>query len=373
MKVKQLYYEITFIGLVYDINFQLTDSFGASTYYKWSLQVLFNSNIELKQIPNMSLVNPQNYTIRYYDILNSELYYNINSSISLVNEENGQIPSWMIENKTFYQLVISSKFKFDSEISFKFKFKVTDLCGDEHYTNIFTVTLSPNKPPTIVNKIDNGIFYEGMLIGKIPVASELFADPGDTLAFFTTRWIEDILKPINATYMQFENSINISYPPNFIGDCTMSLLAKDSANNIAISYFKVTINSCAQSQWIVWSGSKVSDWSKWDENNILNLKTGECIPILTIWSLSSIKSYGMFMFFFVIFITFPVSKIFSIMYQCFWIGANSAKTTRQIKQIKSANSINSIHHSNNVALNSLWRWEFLCMDRFYRWIPVLQI
>ena len=270
MKVKQFYLKKSFIGLVYDLNIQLTDSLGASTYYKLSLQVLFNSKIELKQIPKVSLVNPQNYTIRYYDILNSELYYNLNSSISLVNEENGQIPSWVIENKTFYQLVIFSKFNYDSEISFKFKFKITDLCGDEHYTNIFTVTLMLNKPPTIANKISNGIFYEGMLIGKIPVASELFADPGDTLVFFTTRWIEDIFIPIKATYIQSENSINISYPPKFIGNWTMSLLAKDSANNIAINYFKVTINSCAQSRWIVWSGSKVSDWSKWDENNILN-------------------------------------------------------------------------------------------------------
>ena len=373
MKVNQFYYELTFIGLVYDLIFQLTDSLGASTYYKLSLQALINSKIELNQIPNVSLVNPQNYTIRYYDILNSELYYNLNSSISLVNGENEQTPSWMVENKTFYQLVMTSKFNYESEISFKFKFKVTDLCGDEHYTNTFTVTLMPNKPPTIVNKIDNGIFYEGMLIGKIPVASELFADPGDTLAFFTTRWIEDIFMPINATYMQSENSINISYPPNFIGNWTMSLLAKDSANNIAINYFQVTINSCAQSQWIVWSGSKVSDWGKWDENNILNLKTGECIPILTIWSFASIKFNGMFIFFFIIFIIFPVSKIFSIMYQRFWIDANSVKAARQIKQIEGANSINSIHHSDDVALNSFWRWELLCMDRFYRWIPVLQV
>ena len=285
------------------MNLQLTDSLGASSYNKLPLQVLSYSNISLKKIPNVSLVSPQKYTIRYYDILNSVSYYNLHSRISLVNEENGQIPLWVIENKTFYQLVISSKFKFDSEISFKFKFKVTDLCGYEHYTNIFTVTLIPNKPPTIVNKIDNGVFYEGILIGKIPVASELFSDPGDTLAFFTTRWIEDIFMPINATYLQSENSINISYPPKFIGNWTMSLLAKDSANNIAISYFKVTINSCAQSQWIVWSGSKVSDWSKWDENNILNLKTGECITILTFWSFASIKFNGMFMFFFVIFIT----------------------------------------------------------------------
>ena len=352
---------------------QLTDSLGASAYYRLSLQVLFNSDIELKQIPNVSLVNPQNFTMRYYDILNSELYYNLNSSISLVNVENGQIPSWVIENKTFYQLVISSKFNYDNDISFKFKFKITDLCGDEHYTNIFIVTLSPNKPPIIVNKIDNGVFYEGMLIGKIPVASELFADPGDILTFFTTRWIEDIFMPINATYMQSENNINIKYPPKFIGNWTMSLLAKDSANNIAINYFQVTINFCAQSQWIVWSGSKVSDWSKWDDNSILNLKTGDCIPILTIWSFASIKFNGMFAFFFIIFIILPVSILLSIMYQRFWIDANCVKAARQIKQIEGTNYINSIHHSNNAALNSLWCGELLSMDRFYRWIPVLQV
>ena len=128
---------------------------------------------------NVTLVSPQSFSITYSDILSSSNNYDLKDSISLVGVDGSTIPYYVTQNVSEYSLKVSSNFTVDNTIQLNYKFKVIDYWGNEHYTNIFTLTIYPNKPPAVLSSIANSTFYEGQLFGVIPVANNLFSDPGD--------------------------------------------------------------------------------------------------------------------------------------------------------------------------------------------------
>ena len=71
--------------------------------------------------------------------------------------------------------------------------------------------------------------------------------------------------------------------------------------------------TCGQSACIKWTSRSSIDWSEWDDGFILNKKTGECIPVLTIYNLASIKIIGIFLFFLIIFFNLPVSNMIIVL------------------------------------------------------------
>ena len=128
---------------------------------------------------NITLVSPQSFSITYSDILSSSNNYDLKGSISLVGVDGSTFPYYVTQNVSEYSLKVSSNFTVDKTIQFNYKFKVIDYWGDEHYTNVFILTIYPNRPPAVQSSIANSLFYEGQLFGIIPVANNLFSDPGD--------------------------------------------------------------------------------------------------------------------------------------------------------------------------------------------------
>ena len=142
-----------------------------------------SANLSLNLVHNITLVSPQNFLIIYSDILSSNYNYDLKDSISLVSIDWSTIPYYVAQNVSEYSLIVSSNFTVDKTIQVNYKFKVIDYWGDEHYTNVFTLTIYPNKPPVVQSSIANSSFYEGQLFGVIPFSNNLFSDPGDKIKF----------------------------------------------------------------------------------------------------------------------------------------------------------------------------------------------
>ena len=289
------------------MSIRIEDSAGQYSVYKLPLTILAFSDSMLNYIQNVTLVSPQSYLIKYSDILKQSLSYDLKSSISVVSVDGNIIPSWMEENSVNYTLNILTNFTLESTLKFAYKFKVVDDWGVAHYSNIFYVIILKNQAPIAVASIPNATFYEGQLSGIIPTPAVLFSDPGDTLDFIPTLCIQYDSQAIIATYEKDKNYISVRYPPRFHAFWRLALVAKDSVSHYTFIYFDITVQEWAQTSCIKWEGSQVSDWSEWDDNYILNRKTGEWIAILTIYSLASVKIIGISIFFLLAYIILPVS------------------------------------------------------------------
>ena len=128
----------------------------------------------------------------------------------------------------------------------------------------------------------------------------MFSDPGDIFRIYTNLWIEINSQSVTTIYDKANNSILVSYPLGFVGIWTIGVVAKDSIDNISFFLLKITIAEWAQASWWKCSNNLLQSWSKCEDHHILNLKTGDCVPILNIYSLGSIKLIGMLTFFFII-------------------------------------------------------------------------
>ena len=164
----------------------------------------------------------------------------------------------------------------------------------------FKLTIHSNTSPSIINKPSNATFYKGQLAGVIKVPETMFLDPGDIFRISTTLWIEINSQSVTTTYDKANNSILVSYALGFVGIWTIGVVAKDSIDNISFFLLKITIAEWAQASWWKCSNSLLQSWSKCEDHHILNLKTGDWVPILSIYSLGSIKLIGMLTFFFII-------------------------------------------------------------------------
>ena len=79
-------------------------------------------------------------------------------------------------------------------------------------------------------------------------------------------------------------------------------------SNFSFIYFDITVQEWGQSACIKWTSKQIIDCDEWDDGYILNRKTGEWIPVLTVYSLGSIKIIGIFLFFIIAFFNLPVSR-----------------------------------------------------------------
>ena len=77
-------------------------------------------------------------------------------------------------------------------------------------------------------------------------------------------------------------------------------------DNYSFLFFDITVERWGQTAWTKWISKQIIDWSECDEDYILNRKTGEWVPVLTIYSLGSIKLFGMILFFLLLCIALPV-------------------------------------------------------------------
>ena len=276
-------------------------------FSEYTLYVNISNNpIILKSIPNITLTSPQSYSFTYKDILDNQESYDLSSSISLKNSKGNVIPYWIEESKSEYIWSINTLFNPKEATEYDLYFQVTDYWGDIIKTDQFRITVLPNAAPLVANRPTNKIFYKGQLEGVIHMPDNMFVDPGDTFKIYTNIWIEEESQSVDATYLQSNNSILVTYPKSFVGIWTIGIVAKDSGDNYLIFLYKITIAEWGQTSWSKCTSSLIQSCSECGKNHILNLKTGEWVPILNIYSLGSIKAIGMIMFFF-LFLHFLVS------------------------------------------------------------------
>ena len=107
------------------------------------------------------------YNFTYMDIINSPDNYDLNSSISLKIANGSILPYWITENFTEYSSNISTLFNPSNDTSLNVYFQVKDYWGDIVYSNTFRITVLPNSPPYIVEKLNNVTFYKGQIAGII--------------------------------------------------------------------------------------------------------------------------------------------------------------------------------------------------------------
>ena len=276
-------------------------------FSEYTLYVNINSSpIILKSIPNITLTSPQSYSFTYKDILNNQESYDLSSSISLKNSKGNVIPYWIEESKSEYIWNIKALLNPTEAAYYDLYFQVTDHWGDIIKTEPFKLTILQNTPPSIINRPSNATFYKGQSIGVVKTSDNMFVDYGDIFKIYTTRCVEDVSQSIRATYSPTDNSIIVIYSKGFVGIWTIGIVARDSVNNISIFLYQITIAEWGQTSWSKCTNSLLQSCSECEEHHILNLKTGDWVPILSIFSIGSIKIIGMFLFFF-LFLHFLVS------------------------------------------------------------------
>ena len=302
------WYKLIAIENNYNIKIRITDSGGMLSEY--TLYVQINSSpLILKSIQNVTLTSPQTYNLYYKDILLDEENYDLNSSISLKNLNGSLLPYWIEESKIEYNWKINTLFNPSEATNYELYFQVTDYWGDIVKTDPFRVTVLPNTPPSIINRPSNVTFYKGQSIGVVQTSGKMFVDSGDTFKIYTTLWVENDSKSVRASYIQANSSILVTYPIGFVGIWTIGVVAKDSVDNISLFLFRITIAEWGQSTCNKCTSSLIQSWTECEKHHILNLKTGDWVPILNINSLSSVKIIGIFTFFFL---------IMQILVSCIW-------------------------------------------------------
>ena len=296
------------IGSNYNIKIKITDSGGMFSEY--TLYVTINSSpLILKSIQNITLTSPQTFSFTYKDILDNQENYDLNSSISLKSSNGSLLPYWIEESKSEYTWNINSLFNPKETTDYDHYFQVTDYWGDITNTYPFRLTILPNTPPNIINRPSNATFYKGQSIGVVKISSDMFVDYGDIFKIYTTLCIENDSQSVRVTYSQTDNNIIVSYSKGFVGIWTIGVVARDSVNNISLFLYRITIAEWGQTSWSKCTNSLIQSCSECEEHHILNMKTGDWVPILSIYSIRSIKIIGMFMYFF-LFLHFLVSLWF---------------------------------------------------------------
>ena len=283
----------------YNILVWITDSSGSSTNYNL-LVVLSNSPLNLKNIEDITLISPQQFTLTYEDILMSSDNYDLISKISLINLSEELIPNWISESLSQYSCLINTTFNPKITQDYNFKFKVIDYWGDPHFTNTFGLSVQRNKPPVFNKKPENYTFYKGEQSKIIPTPADMFLDPGDTLYIATANCYEANAESVKTIFNKTGNFISVNYPKSFVGGWRFPIVVKDSADNSLSIFAKFSVSEWNQFEWAVWTGPKMIDCKEWEILHIMNLRTGEWIPILSIYSLGSIKAIGIIWFFYLI-------------------------------------------------------------------------
>ena len=125
-------------------------------------------------------------------------------------------------------------------------------------------------------------------------------NPGDTLYIATANCYGSNAESVKTKFNKTGNFITVNYPKSFVGDWRFPIVVKDSADNAISIFAKFSVSEWNQLEWAVWTGHKMYDCKEWEILHIKNLRTGEWIPILSIYSLGSIKVIGIIWFFYLI-------------------------------------------------------------------------
>ena len=297
----------------YNILVRITDSSGSSTDYNL-LIMLSNFSLNLKNIEDITLVSPQQLIFTYEDILMSSDNYDLSSKISLINLSEEFIPSWINESLSQYSCFINTTFNPKIKLDYNFKFQVIDYWGDPHFTNGFDLSVQPNQPPVLNKKPENYTFYKGEQTMIMPTPADMFLDPGDTLYIATANCYGSNAESVKTKFNKTGNFITVNYPKSFVGDWRFPIVVKDSVDNAISIFAKFSVSEWNQLEWAVWTGPKMYDCKEWEILHIKNLRTGEWIPILSIYSLGSIKVIGIIWFFYLI-LHFMVIKFCYFLYK----------------------------------------------------------
>ena len=71
--------------------------------------------------------------------------------------------------------------------------------------------------------------------------AQIFSDPGDTFEVYTSIWIEKNSQSLITYYNDTANYMFVDIPYTFTGRWTIAIAAKDSAQNVDIILFQITI------------------------------------------------------------------------------------------------------------------------------------
>ena len=229
------------IGKTYDLKITITDSHNFSTDYKLTVNV-DNYVLKLKDIKDLILVSPQESIYSYEDILDNSSFNDLNSSITLKNVDNSDIPFWITESKFEYTWKFNTSFNQKDRFEYKMYFEVDDYWGDKHFTNIFNLIVLPNKAPIVNHIPQNATFYKGQSPMTIITPNDMFVDPGDTFSIFTTLCLEKNSLLLRTSYNESGNYIKVTYPKGFASTWTTAIIAKDSADNISLTLYQIIVN-----------------------------------------------------------------------------------------------------------------------------------
>ena len=245
-----------------------------------------------KTISNFSLSNPDSISFSFTDVLTLNSQYNLNSSINLQTSAGDSLPGWIQETLSPYSWVVSCNSSTAGTSDLQLKFKVIDYWGDAYYTNVFRISMKSNAAPKVVATPNDTTFYYGQQHGEILLPSVMFTDYGDTFTINTSQWAEGSSKSVISYYNGSNNTIDVYYPANFYGNCTLAIIAKDSMNNTATIIVQIIVKKWAEDSCIKCTSSEIQGCSLWDANHILNLKNGEWVYVFSFASFSSLSSVG---------------------------------------------------------------------------------
>ena len=121
------------------LNIRITDSRGAYSDSPLSINILSWETILLNHIEDVIFVNKESKYFSYTDILKLQSQYDLNSNISIVLINKDNLPSYISETSSPFNCSINYNPYLDQINYLLLKFKVSDSCGNEYYTNEFKV------------------------------------------------------------------------------------------------------------------------------------------------------------------------------------------------------------------------------------------
>ena len=142
--------------------------------------------------------------------------------------------------------------------------KIKDTNKVNYQTNFFLLMVVRNNPPSVVDKIENLIFYQGNLNNIIPIKNNLFKDD-DNVTLSYKDWFTTNSKVVSYSIPIYNQekltSIKIFFANSFIGNWFYEIIGTDLLNQIAVLQINIKVVSCAQVDWIRWNGPYQKDWT----------------------------------------------------------------------------------------------------------------
>ena len=149
--------------------------------------------------------------------------------------------------------------------------------------------------------------YRGQLKFYIQIPDGMFSDPGDTLSYSTSLWVEQNSQKVVTSFDTLLNSVVINVPSEFIGVWTFAIIATDSIGQIALYLTRITINPCYEINWNNWNGPSKSQWKGCVDFYVLNRASGSWVFLATFNNLTGWLIHGVVIVIFTLLINFSFS------------------------------------------------------------------